>query len=39
LFPWWTGSNYDYLSNLCASQWGYGTAGYYSCMAYYGYYY
>ncbi|MGH7193292.1 MAG: hypothetical protein ACREJM_07115 [Candidatus Saccharimonadales bacterium] len=38
LFPWWTGSYYDYLSDVCASQCGYYTPGYYSCMAYYGFY-
>ena len=38
--PWWLGSysDYDYWSDVCASRWGYGTPGYYSCMAYYGFY-
>ncbi len=39
-FPWWleSYSDYDYWSSVCASQWGYYTPGYYSCMAYYGFY-
>ena len=42
-YPWWTengpyyyGGDCGYLSNVCASQWGYDTDGYYSCMSYYG---
>lgn len=36
-FPWWT-ETCGYWSNVCASQWGYDTDGYYSCMSYYGCY-
>jgi hypothetical protein len=38
--PWWLSSyiDYDYWSDVCASRWGYYTPGYYSCMAYYGFY-
>lgn len=38
--PWWleSYSDYDYWSDVCASRWGYYTRGYYSCMAYYGFY-
>lgn len=36
-FPWWV-ENCAYWSNVCASQWGYDTSGYYSCMSYYGCY-
>jgi hypothetical protein len=38
--PWWleSYSDYDYWSDVCASRWGYYTPGYYSCMAYYGFY-
>jgi len=40
-FPWWIESepdSCDYSSNVCASQWGYGSDGYYSCMSSYGCY-
>lgn len=44
-FPWWIesgpyyyGGDCEYWSNVCASQWGYDTGGYYSCMSYYGCY-
>jgi hypothetical protein len=36
--PWWLYSDYYYWSEVCASRWGYYTPGYYSCMAYYGFY-
>ena len=38
--PWWleSYSDYDYWSDVCGSRWGYYTPGYYSCMAYYGFY-
>jgi hypothetical protein len=42
-FPWWIesapyyyGGDCGYWSNVCASQWGYGSDGYYSCMNSYG---
>ena len=44
-YPWWIesgpyyyGDDCEYWSNVCASQWGYDTGGYYSCMSYYGCY-
>ena len=36
--PWWIGGDCEYWSNVCASQWGYDTGGYYSCMSDYGCY-
>ena len=42
-YPWWidngpyyNGGDCDYWSNVCASQWGYGSDDYYGCMSYYG---
>lgn len=42
-YPWWINSgpyyyadDCEYWSNFCASQWGYDTGGYFSCMSYYG---
>jgi hypothetical protein len=37
-FPWWTENECEYWSDVCASQWGYDTGGYYSCMSYSGCY-
>ena len=42
-YPWWIengpyyyGGDCDYWSDFCASQWGYDSGTYYSCMSYYG---
>ena len=36
--PWWIETDCGYWSNVCASQWGYDSDGYYSCMRSYGCY-